>query len=95
MFPENNHLVFGFSLRRHQNMSLLYGDTHNSLAQRRSFLAELGIDYRNLISAKQVHSSNIRYVKKEDRGRGALTYESAFADTDGLVTDTKNLPLAV
>lgn len=77
------------------NMSLVYGDTSMALANRKVFLAGLGIDYRDLVCAKQIHGDSVSCIKEEDRGRGALSYDSAVPDTDALVTDRKNLPLAV
>ena len=76
-------------------MSLCYGDTKNSLENRKKFLSSIGIDYRNLICAKQVHGKNVEYVKEENRGNGALNYESSIADTDGFITDKKGVPVAI
>jgi len=76
-------------------MSLFYGDTKDALKNREGFLREIGIDYRSLVSGQQVHKSGIKYVKEEDKGKGALSYATAIADTDALVTNKKNLPLAV
>jgi YfiH family protein len=90
-----NGQISAFSPRSFQNMSLFYGDTSASLNNRKDFLNTIGIDYRDLVCAKQIHSSCISYVKEEDRGKGALFYEDAIADTDALVTDKRNLPLAV
>ena len=76
-------------------MSLCYGDTVNSLENRKKFLASIGIDYRSLICAKQVHGKNVEYVTKEDNGKGALDYDHSFADTDGFITDKQGVPIAV
>lgn len=84
-----------FSRRLSQNMSLFYGDTREALSNRKIFLQSLGINYRDLVCAKQIHASGIRYVKEEDRGKGALSYANAIADTDALITDKRNLPLAI
>lgn len=88
-------LVCAYSNRHFKNMSLVYGDTKASLANRKNFLAPLGIDYRDLICAKQVHSDNIRYVTETDKGKGALSFDTSLADTDALVTDKRNLPIAI
>jgi len=88
-------LVCAFSRRALGNMSLSYGDTRDSLENRKDFLKELGIDYRDLVCSRQVHSSQIRYVTEKDRAQGALSYQGAIADTDALISDKKNLPLAV
>jgi YfiH family protein len=76
-------------------MSLSYGDTSGSTDNRRRFLEGLGISLESLVCAKQIHSSCVRYAREEDRGRGALSYDNAISDTDGLVTDRKNLALAI
>lgn len=76
-------------------MSLLDGDSSDVLNQRKNFLKELGINYQDLVCVKQVHTSNVRYIQEEDRGKGALSFDSAIADTDALITNIKNLPLAI
>jgi hypothetical protein len=76
-------------------MSLAYGDTLDSLKNREIFLSGLGIDYRQLVCARQVHGVGVRYAGESDKGKGALSYATALADTDALVTDKKNLALAV
>lgn len=87
--------IFAFTSRRDGNMSLRYANTKGALENRKNFLERLGIDYRNLICAKQVHAANIRYVNSRDLGRGALSYDTAIDSTDALITDQKNIPLAV
>ena len=76
-------------------MSLAYGDTKDSLNNRKNFLKALSIDYGNLVCAEQVHGATIHYVRETDRGRGALSADTAIPSTDALITDKKNLPLAV
>ena len=76
-------------------MSLVYGDTADSLDNRRDFLAGLGIDYRGLVCARQVHGKRVECAEASDRGRGALAQEDAFGDTDALITATRGLALAV
>jgi len=86
---------FGFSRRSSGNMSLCYGDTRHSLRNRKIFLGSLGINHLDLVCAKQVHSGNVRYATDSDRASGAISYDSAIADTDSFITDKKNLPLAI
>jgi len=88
-------IIYGYSCRSEGNMSLNYGDTKDSLNNRRDYLSKLGIDYRNLVCAKQVHGSNIEYVTQNDLSKGALVYETAIDNADGLVTDERNVPLAI
>lgn len=95
VFPNIKGQVSAFSPRFFKNMSLCYADTGESLSNRKNFLNTLGIDYRDLVCAKQIHSNYARYAKEIDKGKGALAYDSSIADTDALVTDRKGLPLAV
>jgi YfiH family protein len=88
-------VVAAFSSRQEGNMSLCYGDTALSLENRRLFLGNFNIDYRHLTCAKQAHASNVGCVSESDKGKGALSYDTAIADTDGFITDRKNIPLAI
>ncbi len=90
-----NRVISGFSVRASGNMSLSYGDTSQALEHRKDFLSSLNINYQDLVCAKQVHGSKVQYVNQADQGSGALTYTSAIANTDGLVTDKRNLPLGI
>lgn len=92
---DNPYLIHAFSTRRHRNMSFCYGETKYSLDNRKNFLNKSGIDYHNLVCASQVHGSQIRYAQEEDRGKGGLSYDSSIPDTDALITDKRNLALAI
>ena len=91
----DKNLVCSFSLRSFQNMSLFYGDTLNALDNRKNFLSYLGINYQDLVCAKQIHSDKIKYVKEVDKGKGALDYESSLSGIDAFITDKRNVPLAI
>jgi hypothetical protein len=102
MFPFNpleklnlNSVIASFSRRSDGNMSMSFGDTRESLENRKKFLGGLGIDYRNLITAKQIHGKNVEYATQENKGSGALDYESSFIDTDGFITDQPGVPIAI
>ncbi len=87
-------VIAAFS-RQPQNMSLRHGDTQDSLANREEFLRSLGIPYRDLACANQVHGDGVICVRQEHKGKGALNYQDAFSQTDALITQGKNIPLAV
>jgi len=76
-------------------MSLRHGDTSDALNNRRVFLEGLGVDYRNLVCAEQVHGNKARYVSNNDKGKGALSWDNVLRQTDGLITDKAGVPLAV
>ncbi len=88
-------VISSFSRRSDGNMSFSFGDTRNVLENRKKFLSGQGIDYRNLITAKQVHGKSVKYVTQSDKGKGAVDYDNAIADTDGFITDQPNLPIAI
>lgn len=94
IFPDENVLC-AVSSRHSSNMSLCYGETSRSLENRRAFLEPLHIDYRELVCLKQVHANSVKYVTESDRGRGALTYDTAIESTDALITDSRSVPLVV
>ena len=88
-------VISAFSRRQDGNMSLCFGDIADSLNNRKKFLLEAGIDYKKLICAKQMHGNNIQVVIQAHAGSGVAEYESSIADTDGFVTDQKNLAIAI
>lgn len=90
-----NSVIAAFSKRPDGNMSLSFGDIRDSLKNRKEFLSGLGIDYQNLITAKQVHGKNVEYVTEKNKGMGALDYASSIMDTDGFITDERNVPIAI
>lgn len=91
----NANLICATSTRHSGNMSLVYGQTKDVLRNRKDFLGQLGIDYQDLVCAKQAHKSNVKYIKETDLGKGALVYGSSIPDTDAFITDKKNIPLAI
>ncbi|MFC1675034.1 peptidoglycan editing factor PgeF [Candidatus Omnitrophota bacterium] len=96
MFQQRNlNLSCGFSIRQDGDMSLACGNRDVSLENRRRFLDPLGVSCQSLICAKQIHSSNIRRVGPEDKGRGGKSFDNSLIDTDGFITAEKGLALAV
>ncbi|MFH0762954.1 MAG: peptidoglycan editing factor PgeF [Candidatus Omnitrophota bacterium] len=87
--------IRAFSARSDGNMSLSCGDTRDSLNSRKAFLGGLGVDWRDLVCAKQAHGAGVRLIRQSDSGKGSLDWQDAIADTDAFVTDKKNIPLAV
>ena len=91
----SSQLACAFSRRSDGNMSLSYGDASRSLDNRRIFLGRLGIDCEDLVCAKQVHDASVRYADITDKGKGAVVYDDAIADTDAFITDKKNIPITI
>jgi len=90
-----SRVVSSFSSRACGNMSLSYGDTSRALENRKNFLSSLNINYQDLVCARQAHGSNVEYVNAADQGKGSLVYDTAMPDTDGFITDIRNLALAI
>ncbi len=76
-------------------MSLNYGLAQDSINNRKEFLAHFGVDYRDLVCAKQVHGNYVECVGEKDKGRGALAYDDAIADIDAFITVSPEVPLAI
>ena len=89
------NLVAAVSARAQGNMSLCYGDVSNALLNRETFMEKLGINFKDLVCAKQTHSGNVRYVSELNKGKGALTYDDAIPDTDAFITDRKGVTIAI
>lgn len=89
------NVISAFSRASDGNMSFSFGATGSSLENRKRFLAPLGIDYRDLVTAKQVHGKNVEAISVEQKSRGALDYESSIPDTDGFITDLPRVPIAI
>lgn len=92
-FPQDR--VKAFFSDRFYNLGFYNTSLKDLKANRFNFLKDLGINYKNLVCAKQPHSNKIVLVKREQKGKGATNLENAIAGVDGFLTNEKNLPLAV
>ncbi len=69
------------------------GDRENNVIEnRRRFFHLFNYDYREVVSAAQVHGTALAVVNRENRGEGALS-GSARKKCDALVTTEERLPL--
>ena len=87
----------GFSTGKIKGLNLGFrvGDDRESVIQNyRTAADDLELTYENMVLARQTHTDNIRVVTKADCGKG-LTKESDIFDTDGLITNEKNIPLVI
>ena len=86
----------GVSRTPFDNLNLAYtvGDEESRVAENRKIILDvLNIDYRNTVSAQQVHKDRIALVREEDKGKGAFKYSNGIAETDALITDIPGIPL--
>jgi YfiH family protein len=93
LFP---HLVVGMSTRTEENRNYAFhvGDNPEQVIENREWLAdELHLPFRSWTCGEQVHGHHVELVKNDDRGRGRKDRVSAFANTDGLITDESDILL--
>ncbi len=85
----SNGIIEGF------NLGFNTKDEKSSVLENYKLLScDLGFDLNRTVISKQTHTDNIRIVTEEDAGKG-VTRESDIEDTDGLITNIKNIPLVV
>ncbi len=76
------------------NCALHVEDEPEHVKENRARVAEAaGFRFEDWTCGEQVHEAEIAIVTEEDRGRGRLDRESAFQDTDGLLTDVPGVLL--
>lgn len=68
-------------------------DTDENILQNFELLGQvMGADTDQMVTSAQTHTTNIRTVTAEDRGKGVVR-ERDYRDIDGLVTDERNLTI--
>lgn len=90
---EFSHLTVGFSAKKqdmhwgYSNYALHVGENAEQVIRNRKQLAKkLDMPFSGWTSSEQVHGTIVAIVSHDDRGRGDISRESSFCDTDGLVT---------
>ncbi|MDR6224786.1 peptidoglycan editing factor PgeF [Desmospora profundinema] len=100
---EFSYVVAGMSTRNREslknpnrcNYALHVGDDPELVIQQRQQLSQvLNFPFASWTSAEQVHGVRIQEVKAGDRGKGRESRQSAFAQTDGLITREPDILLA-
>jgi YfiH family protein len=78
------------------NLALHVGDDPDAVLENRAIVAQvLGFEPEAMTLAEQVHGSSVVVVRPADRGKGAVIEDDAVSDTDAMITDEADLPLAV
>ncbi len=78
------------------NVGFNTGDNNFLVLQNRRLLADaVGIDLFSFVFANQCHSGNVTVVDDSSRGMGAAEKETAIPNTDGLLTGSHKVCLAV
>jgi YfiH family protein len=92
-----SHLVVGMSTRTEQNRNyaLHVGDNPKHVIENRKSLTHtLSFPFESWTCGEQVHDNHIKIIESSNRGRGRESRDSAFADTDGLITHESDILLA-
>ena len=75
------------------NLSISKPDKPQNVKENFRRMAEaIGVSVDSLCLAYQIHSTNVRLVKSEDRGLGIIK-ERPYNDIDGLITNEKDISL--
>ncbi|SEF42034.1 YfiH family protein [Eubacterium ruminantium] len=98
----SDRIAFGFSTRlggvstghlESMNLSFHRNDDPACVYENhRRFAAAVGYDEKKTVFSDQVHKDHIRKCTEEDTGKGIIK-ENDITETDGLITNIKELPL--
>lgn len=74
------------------NLGLHVPDNQENVMRNRKKLADqLTIPLENWVSGEQVHQTMVKHVTDNEKGQGAVSYESSIKGTDGLITNKKGI----
>ena len=77
------------------NMGLSRGEDMETVRQNYRILADaVGFTAENFVTSQQTHTTNVRRVTAEDKGKGVWT-DRGYTDVDGLITNEKHIPLVI
>lgn len=77
------------------NLGLHVGDDKDTvLKNRKTFCQAVGVNWRDMVAAEQVHGDAVHVVTDLDRGKGASDYATALSATDALITNIPGIPLS-
>ena len=102
MFEKTGIVRHGFSTRlggisegcyASLNLSFDRGDREEAVRENfRRIGAAMGVLCEDMVFSKQTHTTNVRVVTEDDRGKGVVR-ERDYTDVDGLVTDVPGICL--
>ena len=76
------------------NLSFTRGDDPENVKENFRRMADaVGFEAESLVLSHQTHTTNVRIVTEEDRGKGFVK-PSDYTDVDGMITDVRGLTLA-
>lgn len=75
------------------NLSFDRGDDPEAVRENfRRIGASIGVKCEDMVLSQQTHTTNIRLIKEEDRGKGVVR-ERDYTDVDGMITDVPGICL--
>ncbi len=75
------------------NLGFTRGDNPEDVIENhKRFARSIGYDYNRIVMSHQTHTVNVHVCTEEDAGKGVIR-PTDILDTDGLITNVKNLPL--
>ena len=75
------------------NLSFTRGDDNEAVMENfKRFGRAVLMDYEDMVFTDQTHTTNVRIVTKEDKGKGIIKARD-YTDIDGLVTNQPGIPL--
>jgi len=90
--------IGGISQNPYYSLNLGYhvDDAHESVAEnRRRFCSKLAIEVGSLVISQQVHGNTTTVIDDSHRGHGAYGHEDAISDADAMITESRDVALAV
>lgn len=90
--------IGGVSQNPYYSLNLGYhvGDAHESVAEnRRRFCSKLAIEVGSLVISQQIHGNTTTVINDSHKGHGAYGHEDAISSTDGIITESRGVALAV
>lgn len=77
------------------NMGLARGEDRELVLKNYEILGDaIGFSNRNYVTSQQTHTTNIRRIYEDDKGKGVLR-DRGYTDVDGLITNVANIPLVI
>lgn len=100
MYVDNKRIIAGMTMKDGEELE--QGNTalhvcinpEHVLKNRKKLATSLSSMIDNFVCANQTHSVHFHRVTLEDKGRGAITKDTAIADTDALYTFEPNIVLS-
>ncbi len=103
LLEETETVVHGFTTRlggvskgvcSSMNLSFSRGDEEAAVYENYRRIADaVGFPYESIVCSDQTHTTNVRKVGKDDRGKGLL-FSRNYHDVDGLITNEPEVTLA-